>query len=122
LVKIGHQDDHIPYWSIDVPADVIEFVRINPKLTPGQLWDEILKTHPEPTFTRRAVYAMWAENNARTWKRDPDELKSANILLQEFSSTESDANGKKPLYSVEQIPLTPQSGFTAIAFALPKIL
>ncbi|KAJ7763777.1 hypothetical protein B0H16DRAFT_1311018, partial [Mycena metata] len=37
LVKIGHQDDHIPYWSIDVPADVIEFVRLNPKLTPGQV-------------------------------------------------------------------------------------
>ncbi|KAJ7790884.1 hypothetical protein B0H14DRAFT_3501125 [Mycena olivaceomarginata] len=46
LIKISHSDDHIPYWSIDVPADVIEFVKQNPKLTPGQLWDEILKSHP----------------------------------------------------------------------------
>ncbi|KAJ7024145.1 hypothetical protein C8F04DRAFT_968359 [Mycena alexandri] len=41
LVKIGHQDDHVPYWSIDVPSDVVEFVRNNPKLTPGQVGQEI---------------------------------------------------------------------------------
>jgi hypothetical protein len=37
FVKILHRDDHIPYWSIDVPPDVVEFVRKNPKLTPGQV-------------------------------------------------------------------------------------
>jgi hypothetical protein len=37
LIKISHSDDHIPYWSIDVPADVIEFVKQNPKSTPGQV-------------------------------------------------------------------------------------
>jgi hypothetical protein len=39
FVKISHRDDHIPYWSIDVPQDLVEFVRQNPKLTPGQVWD-----------------------------------------------------------------------------------
>ncbi|KAJ7250277.1 hypothetical protein C8J57DRAFT_1239257 [Mycena rebaudengoi] len=86
FVKIAHEDDHIPYWSIDVPDDVVEYVHQNPKLTPGQLWSEILKTHPKPPFTRRAIYTMWAEANAMEWKRDPDELKSANILLEEFTS------------------------------------
>ncbi|KAJ7879327.1 hypothetical protein B0H13DRAFT_1630815 [Mycena leptocephala] len=85
FVKISHRDDHIPYWSIDVPQDVVEFVRQNPKLTPGQLWDEILKLHPQPAFTCRVIYAMWAETNSMEWKRDPDELKSANILLEEFT-------------------------------------
>jgi hypothetical protein len=37
FVKISHRDDHVPYWSIDVPTDVVEFVRDNPKLTPGQV-------------------------------------------------------------------------------------
>ncbi|KAF8209911.1 hypothetical protein K438DRAFT_1500691, partial [Mycena galopus ATCC 62051] len=37
LVKIGHHEDHVPYWSIDVPSDVIKFVKDNPKLTPGQV-------------------------------------------------------------------------------------
>jgi hypothetical protein len=29
---------------------------------------------------------MWAEQNAMEWKRDPDELKSAQILLDEFTT------------------------------------
>ncbi|KAJ7679519.1 hypothetical protein DFH06DRAFT_974484, partial [Mycena polygramma] len=37
FVKISHADDHVPYWCIDVPADVMEFVRANPKLTPTQV-------------------------------------------------------------------------------------
>ncbi|KAJ7920115.1 hypothetical protein B0H13DRAFT_1605671 [Mycena leptocephala] len=37
FVKIIHRDDHIPYWSIDVPTDVVEFVRQNTKLTPAQV-------------------------------------------------------------------------------------
>ncbi|KAJ6552381.1 hypothetical protein B0H10DRAFT_1824353 [Mycena sp. CBHHK59/15] len=41
LVKIGHRDDHVPYWSIDGPSDVVEFVRNNPKLTPGQVGPKI---------------------------------------------------------------------------------
>ncbi|KAJ7488214.1 hypothetical protein FB451DRAFT_1025329, partial [Mycena latifolia] len=122
FVKIVHHEDHVPYWSIDVPADVVEFVHQNPKLTPTQLWDEILKTYPRPLFTCQAIYAMWAEANAMEWKRDPDELKSANILLEEFTSPAPGSGWAEPLYSVEPIPLTPQSGFTAIAFALPKLL
>jgi hypothetical protein len=27
FVKISHRDDHVPYWSIDVPQDVVKFVR-----------------------------------------------------------------------------------------------
>ncbi|KAJ7278651.1 hypothetical protein C8J57DRAFT_1059197, partial [Mycena rebaudengoi] len=122
FVKIAHEDDHIPYWSIDVPDDVVEYVHQNPKLTPGQLWSEILKTHPEPPFTRRAIYTMWAEANAMEWKRDPDELKSANILLEEFTSPQPQTGKDESMYSIEPIRLTPQPGFNAIAFALPKIL
>jgi hypothetical protein len=65
---------------------------------------------------------MWAETNSMEWKRDPDELKSANIFLEEFSSSNPSSGGKEPLYSIEPIPLTAQPGFTAIAFALPKLL
>ncbi|KAJ7845847.1 hypothetical protein B0H14DRAFT_3867965 [Mycena olivaceomarginata] len=123
FVNIGHVEDHVPYWKIDVPPGIIDFVDQNSKLTPTQLWDEILEIHPRPSFTRKVIYAMWAENNASEWKRDPDELKSANILLYEFSRSEPDPKtGKKPLYSVEPIPLAGEPGFIAIAFALPQIL
>jgi hypothetical protein len=66
---------------------------------------------------------MWAETNSMERKRDPDELKSATILLEEFTSSPNPpSGGKEPLYNIEPIPLIPQPGFTAIAFALPKIL
>ncbi|KAJ7469241.1 hypothetical protein FB451DRAFT_945129, partial [Mycena latifolia] len=123
FVNIKHADDHIPYWKIDVPPDIAEIVHQHSKLTPTQLWDEILKIHPNPSFTRKVIYAIWAEINSSEWKRDPDELKSANILLEEFSRSDPDpTTGKQPLYSVEAIPLTEEPGFTAIAFALPQLL
>ena len=36
IVKLKHEDDHIPYWCIDVPADVKAFVVQNPSLNPTQ--------------------------------------------------------------------------------------
>ncbi|KAJ6522810.1 hypothetical protein DFH09DRAFT_1330397 [Mycena vulgaris] len=123
FVNIGHAEDHVPYWKIDVPSDIIDFVYQNSKLTPTQLWDEILKIHPRPSFTRKVIYSIWADINTSEWKHDPDELKSANILLDEFSRSKPDPKtGKKPLYSVEPIQLTGEPGFTAIAFALPQLL
>ena len=37
LVKLIHRDNHIPYWNIDVPKDVHDFVHKNPNLTPQQV-------------------------------------------------------------------------------------
>lgn len=34
LVKLKHEDDHVPYWCIDVPMDVKAFVAANPNLNP----------------------------------------------------------------------------------------
>ncbi|KAF7371939.1 Sister chromatid cohesion protein [Mycena venus] len=89
----------------------------------AQLWDGILKIIPNPPFTRKVISSMLSQINATEWKRDPDELKSAKILLDEFSHPEPDpTTGKTPLYSIESIPLLEEPGFNAIAFCLPKIL
>jgi len=37
LVKLKHEDDHVPYWCIDVPQDVKDFVHANPDLNPTQV-------------------------------------------------------------------------------------
>ncbi|KJA13622.1 hypothetical protein HYPSUDRAFT_151410 [Hypholoma sublateritium FD-334 SS-4] len=118
LVKLKHDTEHIPYWSIDVPPDIQSFVKENSDLSPTQalqLWDEILKSHPTPAFSRRSIHSLWHEESSKKWKRDPDELKSAKILIEEASKT-------KRLYSVESISLPKEPGFTAIAFSLPEVL
>ncbi|KAK7000818.1 hypothetical protein R3P38DRAFT_3217993 [Favolaschia claudopus] len=74
-VKVSHHDDHIPYYCIDIPADIQEFIRANLKLNPSQLWDEILKKHPQPVFSRQAAIALWRSNDAKEWNEIPDELK-----------------------------------------------
>ena len=84
-----------------------------------KLWDEVLKSDPTPSYSRKAVYHLWSDQNSKSWKRDPDEVKSAKMLLDEASKPQL---GKKGLYVVQTIPLPEEAGFTAIAFALPEFL
>jgi hypothetical protein len=84
-----------------------------------KLWDEILKSDPTPSYSRKAVYHLWSDQTCKNWKRDPDEVKSAKILLDEASKPQL---GQKGLYVVQPIPLHEEPGFTAIAFALPEVL
>jgi hypothetical protein len=37
FIKLDHCEDHIPYWPIDIPADVEKYVRDNTKMTPTQV-------------------------------------------------------------------------------------
>ncbi|KAJ7721232.1 hypothetical protein B0H14DRAFT_587392 [Mycena olivaceomarginata] len=122
-VSLSHADDHVPYYSIDVPAEVVDYVHGNHKLPLGELWNGVLKIIPNPSFTRKVIGSMVSELNATEWRRDPDELKSARALLKEFQHPEPAPNtGKKPLYSIEPIPVHEEPGFIAIAFCLPQIL
>ena len=45
---------------------------------------------PKPPFSRKAIAHMVSEINSTEWKRDPDELKSSKILLEEFSEKHRD--------------------------------
>jgi hypothetical protein len=36
-VKFQHKDDHVPYWNIDVPQDVQDFIHNNLSMTPTQV-------------------------------------------------------------------------------------
>ncbi len=37
LVKLVHKESHIHYWPIDIPKDVVDYVRNNAHLTPTQV-------------------------------------------------------------------------------------
>lgn len=77
-----------------------------------------MKSDATPSYSRKAIYHLWSEQNCKAWRRDPNEVKSAKILLDEASNPKL---GKKGLYVVQQIPLHEEPGFTAIAFALPEV-
>jgi hypothetical protein len=37
LIRLKHEDDHVPYWSIDVPPEVQDYVHKNIHLSPIQV-------------------------------------------------------------------------------------
>ncbi|KAF5361380.1 hypothetical protein D9758_006193 [Tetrapyrgos nigripes] len=87
-IHLKHKEDHILYDG---------------SVLPEELWTEILKRHPKPLFKCRQVASIASEARRKQWCRDPDELKSAKIILDEFN-----------LPSVE--------GYSGIAFSLPDVL
>ncbi|PIL26554.1 hypothetical protein GSI_12312 [Ganoderma sinense ZZ0214-1] len=114
-ITLTHRLSHVPYCPIDLPDDVVAMINENPNQTVSQLWTEILKTHPKPAFSRATVYARWAQNDRKLWKRHDDEFQSASALLQE-------ALGLPEGPAVEPIDLPDEDGFTGLAFALPQLL
>ncbi|KAG6823000.1 hypothetical protein H0H92_011798, partial [Tricholoma furcatifolium] len=119
IVRLKHRDNHIPYWCIDVPSDIQDFVRAQPQLNPTQLWCEILKKYPKPAFSRKAIYQLWLDKSSLEWKRDQDELVSSRILIDEASRSQDPS---KMVYQVESIQVHNEEGFIGIAFALPDLL
>ncbi|THU89116.1 hypothetical protein K435DRAFT_678583 [Dendrothele bispora CBS 962.96] len=115
-VHFKHEEDHVPYTSIDVLEDVKTFVQDNAKLSTSTLWSEVHKKHPNPNFSRRSVYNIAHQVKKKQWKRDDDELKSAKILLKEHQ--EKKGNG----YSVADVILPNIEGYSGVAFSLPDIL
>ncbi|KAG6848015.1 hypothetical protein H0H93_004170 [Arthromyces matolae] len=115
LVKFKHEDDHVPYWKIDVPQNVQDFIKMNTKLTTSQMWDGILEIVPNPKFSRKAIAHLVSEQTSEKWKRHSDEMESARLLLK-------DKKHQEGLYQVTPIPLDDVEGFTALAFSLPEVL
>lgn len=72
----------------------------------------------KPKFSRRACSSIWRAENSKAFKRDPDELKSAEILLKEASISGDEGNP----YRVQPITLPQIDGFTALAFAMPGMV
>ena len=37
LVKYNHEDDHVPYWDVEIPLDIKEFISNNVQMKPTQV-------------------------------------------------------------------------------------
>jgi hypothetical protein len=81
-----------------------------------QLWEEILVETPKPSFTRKSIYCLWAEVDSMQWKRNTNELISAQILLEEFASP--DVN----LSRIDPLPMSEETGHHVVAFGLVEHL
>ncbi|EJD54251.1 hypothetical protein AURDEDRAFT_156030 [Auricularia subglabra TFB-10046 SS5] len=117
FVKLSHKKDHVHYSCIDIPPDVLDLVANGGDLTVSQLWAQILEKHPCPNFTRKSIHNLWAKRDALKWKRHEDQLKSAEILLEEGKK-----KGGLGMYAVQPLDLQPEPGFEALAWSLPAMI
>ncbi|KAF5366172.1 hypothetical protein D9758_005759 [Tetrapyrgos nigripes] len=114
LVRLQHEDDHILYDGSDVPSNVKDYVEKNFKMSTNALWSEILQSYPNPLFKRRSIASIAADVRRSQWCRDPDELKSARIILEESKA--------HSLWSICEANLPTVDGYSGIAFSLPDVL
>ncbi|EJD51373.1 hypothetical protein AURDEDRAFT_159775 [Auricularia subglabra TFB-10046 SS5] len=117
LVKLSHQEDHIHYKSIDIPEDVLNLIENCGDQTVSQLWMQILEKYPCPNFTRKSIHNHWAGKDQLKWKRHTDQLKSAEILLEEGKK-----KGGLGMYTIHLLDIEPEAAFKALAWALPEML
>ncbi|KAL1698201.1 hypothetical protein EV121DRAFT_218537, partial [Schizophyllum commune] len=119
-ISIKHDNDHIPYWRIEVPLPIQEYIQNNPEMRPKQLWDGILRDFGIQKFSRKSVYNLWAEREQKKWRRDADEKKSAELLIEE--AVKMDWGPGVGRYSIQSVPLPQIDGIDALAFSMPEAL
>ncbi|THU77980.1 hypothetical protein K435DRAFT_692671 [Dendrothele bispora CBS 962.96] len=112
-VQLKHTHDHVIYSEMHVPPEVQEYVENNFKMSTTAIWNELLKKYPNPGFKRRSIYNIAANARRKQWYRDPDELKSAKILLEESKTSK---------YSIADVDLPEVDGFSGLAFSLPNVM
>ncbi|KAL1741820.1 hypothetical protein HDZ31DRAFT_44600, partial [Schizophyllum fasciatum] len=116
-IKLKHENDHIPYWEIDVPDAIQNLVHGNPELRPSQLWDIIVKDHGLPNYDRKSIYRLWAKQDQQNWRKHDDEKVSAEKLLQDAAHVKW--SPEKGVFRAERITLPTFDGVDAFAFSLP---
>ncbi|KIK58569.1 hypothetical protein GYMLUDRAFT_74854 [Collybiopsis luxurians FD-317 M1] len=123
LVSLKHMDDHEPYFNIEIPQHIKEFVQNHASLSSmGQLWDKILKLDSSPSFSCHSIYQIYHNLHKQKWQCDADEFKSTKILVEEASKEHPTGTEKGFIWRVDEIRLSDESEYSAIAFCMVEVL
>ncbi|KAK7456463.1 hypothetical protein VKT23_010712 [Stygiomarasmius scandens] len=82
-IRFRHGQNHQAYYDVELPRQAIETIRDNlDHCTPNSLvpviqWDF-------PNVTAAQIYRAWSTMSEELWKRDPDQMTSAKMLLEEL--------------------------------------
>lgn len=71
----------------------------------------MLKKDPKTELTEKQVYAYWAQLNMDRWRLKDDQVESAQAILKRVDGI-----------NITVIPIPPEDGINAIAFAFKDIL
>ncbi|ESK85102.1 hypothetical protein Moror_3617 [Moniliophthora roreri MCA 2997] len=107
-VCLIHHECHQPYFDVTMPTEAIEIIWDHVEVcTPQELVAKIQQQFPNVSSSQ--IYTSWAQMSEILWKRDKDQLTSANILLNEYGD------------DVDHFKVTPLPDVQIIAFGMKKI-
>jgi hypothetical protein len=110
-IHLKHHTHHEPYFSIDMPPEVLQMLRENILIaTPSALVTIIRTKYPQVSAAQ--IYAAWRKMSESLWKRGDDQMDSASELLKEFEKA-----GKVDVFSEMKV----EEDVTAMAWGLPQI-
>ncbi|KAJ7440654.1 hypothetical protein B0H11DRAFT_1750566 [Mycena galericulata] len=110
-LRLTHHRAHSQYINISMDEEIKQVIEEMKNSTASAVWDRILRENPDTELTQKQVYAHWARLNESVWKLDPDQVKSATMLLERL-------DGEK----IEIIPVQKEPGIEAISFSFINIL
>ncbi|KAF7793917.1 hypothetical protein EIP86_005039 [Pleurotus ostreatoroseus] len=100
-VAIKHALVHVPYYDVTLPPEAADIVRECVEwATPNEILRRVQAKYPH--VTSEQVHGAWTKMSEVLWKKDPDQLPSAQKLLAEFGD-EVDVFDVKPAEGVEQL-------------------
>ena len=100
---------HTPYYDVSLPLDAADIVRdCLDWATPNEIVRRIQVLHPQ--VTAHQVHDAWRKMSEGVWKRDPEQMLSASMLLKEFKD------------DVDVFDVTPPEGAEMLCWGMKKIL
>ena len=83
IIRLQHHAKHKPYYDVAIPQEALEIIQENLEwCTPNSLATKIQALYP--SVTTNQVHAAWTTMSETLWKRDPDPMTSAKMLLEEY--------------------------------------
>jgi len=82
-VRLDHHEKHVPYYDVAMPQDAIKMIRDSLEWsTPVSMVPRVQASFPN--ITAKQIHASWTQMSEVIWKRDPDQLVSAQALLRDW--------------------------------------
>ncbi|KAF8226693.1 hypothetical protein L208DRAFT_1300477, partial [Tricholoma matsutake] len=100
-IYLQHHEAHTLYYDVTMPPEAAVIIQENPEWTTlNAMVPKVQSLFPEVTSAQ--IYSTWTTMSETLWKRDVQQLWSAEILLQGYSS-EVDVFGLPKADGVEQL-------------------
>ena len=83
VINLRHNINHTPYYDVAMPPEALKIIQNSIEwLTPVSLVVKIQSMHPN--VSSKQIHSAWSAMSETIWKKDEQQLPSAEKLLTEF--------------------------------------